>query len=100
VNVWKEVSLLYTRDELFVLEDLKLDERNITSHAAAIHEQKLNEQVIHPVSLEQIQRESKRYCYPHRAELRVLEEIRDLEAQGDLQLLNLLTAFAASFLTK
>lgn len=76
MNVWKEVSLLYTRDELFVLEDLKLDERNITSHAAAIHEQ-----VIHPVSLEQIQRESKRYCYPHRAELRVLEEIRDLEAQ-------------------
>jgi hypothetical protein len=100
VNVWKEVSLLYTRHELFVLEDLKLDERNITSHAAAIHELKLNEQVIHPVSLEQIQRESKRYFYPHRAELRVLEEIRDLEAQRDLQSHNLLIASLASFLTE
>lgn len=99
VNVWKKVSELYTRHELFVLEDLKMDERNITSHAAAIHELKLNEQVIHPVSLEQIQRESKRYFYPHRAELRVLEEMRDREVQEDLQHHNLLMALAVSLLT-
>lgn len=62
VDVWKRVALRYTRHELSVLVSQNLDKKDIKSHATAICELKLSK-VIHPVSLEQIMRESGRYFY-------------------------------------
>jgi len=62
LNVWREATLRHTRHELSVLTSRSLDKQDIGSHAAAIRELNLNE-VIHPVSLEQILRESEQYFY-------------------------------------
>lgn len=61
-KVWKEVALRHTRHELSILRPRVLDREDITSHAAAIQKLQLR-QVIHPVSLEQILGESRRYLY-------------------------------------
>jgi hypothetical protein len=62
VDVWKKVAIRHTRHELSVLVSQSLDKQDIKSHGAAIRELHLSE-VIHPISLEQILRESKRDFY-------------------------------------
>jgi hypothetical protein len=61
VNAWREVALLYSGHELYIQANQRLNKQDIDSHAAAICALELSEQVIYPVSLEQIWRESKRY---------------------------------------
>ncbi len=62
VDVWKKVAIRHTRHELSVLVSQSLDKQDIKSHGVAIRELHLSE-VIHPISLEQILRESKRDFY-------------------------------------
>ncbi|RYP20711.1 hypothetical protein DL765_002661 [Monosporascus sp. GIB2] len=62
LNVWRKAALRYTGHELSILASRNLNKQDIQSHAVAIRELNLSE-VIHPVSLEQILRESGRYFY-------------------------------------
>ncbi|RFU33343.1 hypothetical protein B7463_g3037, partial [Scytalidium lignicola] len=63
VEIWRKVALLHTRHELCLQANEKLSMCDITSQAAAIRKLKINGEVIHPISLEQIERESKLYFY-------------------------------------
>ena len=63
VDVWEKVALRFTRNKLSALMSEILDKQDIKSHAHAVHELKLTAQVAHPVSLEQIKRESGRRFY-------------------------------------
>ncbi|KAI1876301.1 hypothetical protein JX265_003827 [Neoarthrinium moseri] len=51
LDVWGEVALRHTRNELSVLASRSIDKQDIQSHAAAIRELNLSE-VISPISLE------------------------------------------------
>ncbi|RYO96980.1 hypothetical protein DL764_007381 [Monosporascus ibericus] len=62
LDVWRNAALRYTKHELSILASRNLNKQDIKSHAVAIRELDLRE-VIHPVSLEQILRESGRYFY-------------------------------------
>ncbi|KAH8815922.1 hypothetical protein F5884DRAFT_852390 [Xylogone sp. PMI_703] len=63
VDIWQRVSVLHTGYELSVQVSQRLNKRDISSHAAAIQRLKLNKQVIHPISLGQIEREAKLRFY-------------------------------------
>lgn len=65
IDVWKRVAKLHSgrNSKLVVLPNQSLDQDAITSHASAIRGLKLAKEVIHPVSLEQIDRESLLYFH-------------------------------------
>ncbi|KAI1378528.1 hypothetical protein F4677DRAFT_453291 [Hypoxylon crocopeplum] len=61
---WDRVSQLHTKRSLSVQATRRLDPSEVKSHAAAIRKLGINEHVIHPVSLEQIDRESNLHFEP------------------------------------
>ena len=63
VEVWKQVAQTNTSNHLSVQETRIWDENTITSHAVAIRKLELSDGVVHPVSLEQIRRETERYWF-------------------------------------
>lgn len=65
IDVWERVAKLHLGEDskLVILPNQSLDQDAITSHASAIRALKLAEEVIHPVSLEQIDRESRLYFH-------------------------------------
>ena len=65
LGIWREVALRNTRHELSALTSQSLNKHDIRSHAVAMRELGLTE-VIHPVSLEHILRESELYFYKQR----------------------------------
>lgn len=62
LSAWKKVARQHSgHDNLDFSIHQSLDRATILSHASAIRELKLNEELIHPISLEQIARESQLY---------------------------------------
>ncbi|PHH89439.1 hypothetical protein CDD83_6044 [Cordyceps sp. RAO-2017] len=63
-DVWSKVAKLYTRRDLTVASGEILDKDSISSHAMAIQKLGLGErEVVHPVSLKQIEKETEGYWY-------------------------------------
>lgn len=60
VDAWRKVANRYSRHALSVLPSRALEKESIMSHAAAIRDLRLQE-VIHPISLQQILIESERW---------------------------------------
>ncbi|KAK7413831.1 hypothetical protein QQX98_007325, partial [Neonectria punicea] len=63
IDVWKTVARCHTGKDLTVHKNRLLDKSMIVSHAIAIRELGLSKDVIHPVSLKQIQKETERYFW-------------------------------------
>ncbi|KAI2614923.1 hypothetical protein GGR54DRAFT_324318 [Hypoxylon sp. NC1633] len=61
IRKWEEVAVLRTGLSLHIKANRYIEPAHIKSHADAIEKLGVDKQVIHPVSLEQIHRESKRY---------------------------------------
>ncbi|KPM38243.1 hypothetical protein AK830_g8303 [Neonectria ditissima] len=65
IDVWEKVARRHTGRSLTVRRSRLLDQSSITSHAIAIQELGLSNDVIHPVSLKQIKKETERYFWKY-----------------------------------
>lgn len=63
IYAWKQVAVQHTRNELTVKESEIISGKYIGSHAVAMKELGVHEDVVHPVSFRQIRCETSRYWY-------------------------------------